>query len=471
MPSITPYFERVRSDLFALDTVPQSGVGSRPRAIRRRLCVPAGGRWHPALCWRYGDDVTRPVLWAPGLIGEIADWIDTCAVHQARTLSVAAAVSTVATLAGRRYSLPSGARTILYSVGIARTGVGKEVGRQCAIGLLGAAGCADRIGTDDVTSAAAVVALLRGCPARLMLLDELGRLLESYGSAGAASHERGIVTSFVRLWSAGAGRYLGRAYAERDVQAVTCPHTVIYGTTTPESLIRSLKGSDIVDGVLSRLLLWRVDHGQLPPCRPTSSPMRPPPELVAKCKALAVGGQGGWTELGADSMPAPIIVPLTDEAEEAAVRIGERVRQRLDGPCPDLWVRVREQSLRLALAVAVSCGSDRVQVDHLAWAYQVVRWSTEGAQDLVQRHLAESDEQRAVLAIYGLLEGGAPVSKSVITRELQRVDRRVREAAIASALESGRVVCEARVVRGKASPTFRLVGDDELAITDGADPH
>lgn len=412
---------------------------------------------------------------APGLIGQIADWIDSCAVHRARVLSVASAVSVVCTLMGRRYALPSGARAQLFSVGVARTGVGKEIGRQCSIGLLTAAGYDKRIGADDVTSAAALVTLLRDCPTKILLLDELGRLLEAYGSGNAASHERGIVTGLIRLWSSGTGKYLGRAYAEKPPQSVMQPHAVVYATTTPESLTRSLKGSDVVDGVLSRLLLWRVDHGQLPPARPTGSPMAPPHELVEMCKALARGPDGGdLSDLESpDVGPVPFVVEMTPAVEDAAGRIGDRVREHLEGPHADLWVRAREQTLRLALAAAVSCGSTTVEIEHLTWAWKVVRWSTHGSADLVARNLAETEEGRAVLAILNLLERrGALMSRSEITRALHRVDRRVREAALASALDSGRVVREAVSVRGKTSDAYRLASSDELeamALTHGDD--
>jgi hypothetical protein len=406
--------------------------------------------------------------WAPGLIGEIADWIDSCAVHRARVLSVAAAVSVVCTLAGRRYALPGGARAILHSVGVARTGVGKEIGRQCAIGLLTAAGHDKRIGADDVTSAAALVTLLRDCPTKLLLLDELGRLLEAYGSGNAASHERGIVTSLIRLWSSGPGKFLGRAYAERPPQSVMQPHAVMYATTTPESLIRSLKGSDVVDGVLSRLLLWRVPHGQLAPARPTGKPLEPPAQLVAMCKGLARGPEGGNLSglESADLACDPVVVPLSDAAEEAAGRIGDRVRERLEGDAADLWVRAREQSLRLALAAAVSCGSLRVEVEHLKWAWQIVRWSTQGSAELVAHNVAETEEGRAVLAVLALLERrGGHATRSEITRALHRIDRRVRESALASGLDSGRIVRETVVVRGKTADAYRLASSDELEAT------
>ena len=81
---------------------------------------------------------------APGLVGDVAKWIDACAVHPAPVLSTAAALACCSAIVGRRYTC-QGARGVLYVVAVAKSGVGKDVGRRCATNLLEKAGIGERV--------------------------------------------------------------------------------------------------------------------------------------------------------------------------------------------------------------------------------------------------------------------------------------------------------------------------------------
>ena len=401
---------------------------------------------------------------APGFIGDVQAWIDDCAIYPAPLLSLGAAVACVATLCGRRYALPSGLRSALYVVGVAKSGVGKDVGRQCTANLLTAAKCQDRIGTDDIASAAGVVARLRKHPVAWFPLDEFGRLVEAYTSKNAGSHERMIVTTLMKMWSSTSGTYYGKAYAERDCQSVEMPHPVIYGTTTPDALYRALRGSDVVDGVLSRLLVLEVDHGQMPERVPTASSASPPAELVERAAKIARGrGEGNLASVEqADLRATPTVLPLSAAAEAASRRIGAGLRAKLDGAHAELWVRAREQSLRLALAVAVGCDADEVGVEHLAWSWRLVRWTTQRIVSSVAARVADTEEGRCALALLSAIDaaGGAPMTLAALSRAAWRWDRRVRTDSLASLLDSGQVVCECVTVGDRVVKAYRRPDSD-----------
>ncbi len=404
------------------------------------------------------------ILHPPGLVGETARWIDACSVYPCPILSVAAALCAVAVVAGRKYRTPDGVRPVVYLVGVAKSGVGKETGRQCAISLLRACGLGGRVGADEVSSAAALAAMLRDQPARLLLLDELGRLLESYGGRNAASFERQIVTALVRLWSSADGTYLGKAMAQAkfSIPPVENPHLTVYGTTTPQSLHRALTGKDVVDGVLNRMLLVCVDGDQPRERRPTARRQEPPEGLVEQLKVLARGR--GTGNLADTDSGAPVDVPLSDEAWALYWQIGEYVRGALeaDGEYRDLWVRAREQAARVALVLALGCGRETLEAEHLTWAWELVRWCTVRARDVVAHYVAEGPEDAARQAILRRLAEGT-ATKSQITRALWRVERRVREAALATVLDSGDAVCEAVQTAGRTVQVYRATADDQPA--------
>lgn len=399
----------------------------------------------------------------PGLVGQMARFIDATSVHRCPLLAVAGALVTVGVAAGRRYRTDRDVRPVLYLVGVAESGVGKEAARQCAIAVLTAAGLGERVGTDDVSSAAALSAMLKSYPVKLLLLDELGRMLEAYSSRTAASFERQIVTALIRLWSCANGKYLGKGMADKTPEPIVEPHLTMYGTTTPGSLARSLKGSDVSDGVLSRILLVPVDHGRQRAVTPTESRKAPPGDLVAQLKALAAPAMpGDVSDQDIAALRANTITVAT--SEEAAELLGQ-IADFVDGALEsdrehrELWVRAEEQAQRIALVLAVGCGSHTIERSHLEWAWDFVRWSVGRSRDLVAAHMAETPEDAARQAILRLLERG-PATRWQLTRALQRIDKRTREAALATALDSGAVVCE---TAGSTRPAqvYRLASPDE----------
>lgn len=409
------------------------------------------------------------VLAPPGLVGVIAQWIDACAVHPAPLLSVAAALSVVSTLAGRRYCLPSGLRACTYVVGVAKSGVGKEIGRQCAVALLDRCGLRRRVGTGSIASGAGLVARLSACPTQLFLLDELGRLLEAFASRNAGTHEREIMTVLMELWSAAPGVFLGKAYAERDAPVIEMPHTVIYGTTTPDAFYAALKGRDVVDGVLSRLIVLEVEHDQLPEAHPTANSAEPSAALVAACKALAAGpANGNLDGVETSTMRStPLIVPLTAAAADAAAFIGQGLTAHLGTvEHRDLWVRAKEQTLRVALAVAVGDGKIEVEEGHLKWAWDLVRWSTKRLELAVAERVADTDEGRACQAVMAALAAaGGVISARDLARSkhARKLDRRARKAAIDELLDVERISQHTAPAcrNGKQSTTYALRFDDD----------
>lgn len=399
------------------------------------------------------------LLEPPGLVGEVARWIDSCSVHRVPLLSVAGALCTVAVACGRRYRL-GGVRPVLYLVGVAESGVGKETSRQCAMSLLTAAGLESRVGTDDVSSAAALSAMLTTQPIRLLLLDELGRMLEAYSSRTAASFERQIVTALIRLWSCANGKYLGKGMAQKSPLPIEQPHLTMYGTTTPGSLHRSLRGSDVSDGVLSRMLLVPVDHGRQRGGNPGGTIAAPPGELVAQVKALAtpaLEGNVAGVDRGSRGHDVCVDVTLSPDAADLLEQMHDFVDGALesDRDHRELWVRAEEQAQRVALVLAVGCGSHVIEVGHLQWGWDLVRWSIGRSREVVASHMAETPEDAARQAILRALERG-PATKATLTKALWRTDKRTREAAFSTVVDSGAVICETVAGKTRSAQVYRL---------------
>lgn len=383
-----------------------------------------------------------------GLVGDIARWIDSCAVHPAPLLSVAAALSVVGVMCGRRYSLKSGLRTCTYVVGVAGSGVGKEVGRQCVMSLLDRVGVPERIGTGGIASGAGLVARLVEHPTQLFLLDEFGRLLEAFSHERAASHEREIMTTFMQLWSSAPGVFKGKAYAERDTPVVQMPHTCLYGTTTPDAFYASLKGRDIVDGVMSRMLVMEVDHGQQPQVDPTSSVGEPPEDIVQRCKALVAGNAFGnlATLDSSATRVTPTVIRMEAKAEAWLRKIGAGLTAKINSAeHGELWVRANEQTQRVALAHALGRGELEIGFLDVQWAWDLVRWCLLRIDDAVDARVAETDEGRCKLAILAAIDAadGELCGRDLARHKLvRRYDTRMRKQAVGALLDEERITMQ-----------------------------
>lgn len=414
------------------------------------------------------------MLGPPGLIGDLAMWMDDCAVHAAPLLSLGAAISLAGVLCGRRYATTTGLRGNVYLVGVARSGVGKENARQCAMSMLTRSGLDGLRGTDEIASAAGLLKKMHEGPTRLFCLDELGRILASIGGRNAGTHERAIATTLMKLHGSAPGVFLGTAYAERSENPIEQPHCVVWGTTTPDSFYGALKASDVVDGFLNRLLVLEVDHGQHAPSVPRASRSEPPQELVERCKALGNGefipDRGNLSIVNASMSGvrySPRVVSMTEQATAVLDAFSEGVRKQINSSkIAEVWARAREHAWRLALVQAVSeaPADPRIEADHMRWASRFVWWATMRVSVAVSERMGESDEQRCGAAIVRYLRTADRGMASI--RDIARIaargyDKRVRDQALRDLAERGYL--EVRQIRESSRSTtyYELTEDDQ----------
>ena len=90
----------------------------------------------------------------PGAVGAIKDWILACSDQPAPPLALGAALTFVGALAGRLYASPTDLRTNIYALGMAPTGVGKDVARKCIKSLVSKALPSGRMLGNEIKSGA-----------------------------------------------------------------------------------------------------------------------------------------------------------------------------------------------------------------------------------------------------------------------------------------------------------------------------
>lgn len=134
-------------------------------------------------------DLKRP----PGLVGEIAQWINNSARYKRENLSVAAALQAVGNIAGLKYiDDRDGMTANMISFCVAGSSTGKEHVQQCFADCMRAAGIIDAM-HGAIKSEQEIVRNLTRHQAAFYSIDEMGLVLRKIMNSRNASYLEGVI--------------------------------------------------------------------------------------------------------------------------------------------------------------------------------------------------------------------------------------------------------------------------------------
>jgi hypothetical protein len=200
-------------------------------------------------------DLNKLATGVPGLLGDVADWIYATSFKPNRTLSLASSIALIGMLICRRVQTPMNGGTVLYVVGVAPTGSGKERPQDAVMQILKKIDCSNHIGPGSFMSSSALVNMLDTKPMCLCFQDEFGAVLKKTNDRNAKGFEKEVNQCLRQLWSKGYGTYVSPRWAGKDETHVDVPSISILGMTTPEEFYTALSGADINNGFMNRLLV------------------------------------------------------------------------------------------------------------------------------------------------------------------------------------------------------------------------
>lgn len=147
-----------------------------------------------------GIDVNRP----PGFVGELCEWINGQCLYPRETLSVAAALCAVSSLAGMRHFDELDDMTAnLVAFCVAGSGTGKEAVAQAYLKIMREAGIQGAVHGGFKSEQELMRNLIRH-QAAFYVIDEFGmvlRKLENAGKKGGASYLEGIIGTVMSVYS------------------------------------------------------------------------------------------------------------------------------------------------------------------------------------------------------------------------------------------------------------------------------
>lgn len=342
-----------------------------------------------------------------GIVQEIMEWILQTAQKPQPILALAAALSVVGTVLGRKVSTPTGLRTNYYLVGVAGTSAGKDHGRKCVKVLFQAAALTDLLGGEELASGPALLARTANHPTSLFQIDELGLMLKAIATKGAGPHLASIMTNLMKLFSSAGTIYHGTEYADqknRERLDIAYPCVGLHGTTTPETLWPSLGSQDVLSGYLNRLLILFVPDKRVP--KQYVGIGQPPARVVEWMKAareMTCGVQGL-------DPASPIELPLAAMTPQLMRDFDQWIEDRMEqvkakGLAP-LWGRAWEHAAKLALGMAcarydaatlkqvASGGGLEIDPSSAQWAIDFVKFVLTIQEEQVATRMGDSDFDR-----------------------------------------------------------------------------
>lgn len=423
----------------------------------------------------------------PGALRLFIDHCDRTAISPQPFLALAAGITMVGALAGRRYRTTTDLRTNIYAVGVADSGAGKDHARKQIRRCLYAANLPHYLGGSDVASGSGLRTALLRHPAMLFQIDEFGDWLADVLGERASSHRKQIAAMLKELYSSASIPWTGIEYADQSRQGrpredIQQPHACLYGTTTPGQFWAAVSGANLHDGLLARMLLF------VSPCSYPDEKdpdlAEPGPELVEALQAIAAGVpvEGGGNLAGlmsAVTAPEPYTVPETPAASAArrALRQDQLTQQRKhEGTyVTAIAGRLAENAMKLALVRAVSRDPARpvIEADDVAWGRALAQHCVDTLLREASQHVGDTDYERKVNRALEYIRKHGPISAREMYLKGWRLPQREREEIIRSIVEAGLAVAiEYPSPSGGGRPTIRYAasaaGGNETSFV-GAD--
>lgn len=403
-----------------------------------------------------------------GLIRGIADRILETSIRPQPRLAVAAALSFVGTIAGRKYRTETGLMSNVYVAALAQSGHGKDHARKVINNLVTQAGVDDYLGGDAIASGQAVISALVRHPSKLFMLDEFGKFLGALTGQKAAPHQRDIITKLMILYSSAGSVYRGTEYAdqkERPREDIVNPNACVYGTSVAENFWGAMSSSEGGDGTMSRLIVVEAKPERPKRQRPNMGPVDPAlVDAIADLANHTVGGGNLSGRAGSGLDEQAQTVPMTSAIFKAWEDLDDDMTENMtDGISASIYSRVAENAAKLAMIYAVSLDHHAPVIDDEAflWGRELALWSANTLMHNIGRNVADNQQEASYKRVMNHIHDSGAIKRRDLMRKCKFLKKRELDEIVALALEAGEITIENR--KGAAGPaaTFYVSVDSE----------
>lgn len=372
-----------------------------------------------------------------GIIGEFVKYATETAPRPRPELALAAAISLMGVITGRKIRNSSNMRTNIYVMGLAASGSGKEWARGCMQNVLAAAGLDNMLAPENPASESGLITAISEHPASVFLIDEVHRYLSTIRAAGdKSSHLSGIFSVLMKVYGQASNKcWRPKGYGDsKNNKSVAFPHCCMYGTGTPDGFWGSVKSSDAVDGFLARFMIIEASN-EYPRLRDVIY-QEPPESLVAKVREWGdfIPAQSGmFASINYDAMCVPFERTAETRLREHSDSIEDRLQNEPD-EMKAIWGRASATAKKIAMIFAASRGASELIVckEDADAAIKLVNWSTRLLLKRVFTHICESDSESKKKRTLEVIRKHSPIRWRDLTRKTQGwiKDEKEREAIV-----------------------------------------
>jgi hypothetical protein len=398
------------------------------------------------------DELCKP----PGFLGALAEHMDETAEYSYPEFFLAASLSLLATISGRKVQDYRGTRPNLFAVSIGPSGCGKNHARKVVQKILAQTNLE---GPEKFTAGSAIVTALSKSPSLLCQIDEIGLYLKAACSERAPAHLKSVIDTLMTAFTSSDLNWKPTGYAkDEDSKVVDQPNLCIHGTTTPGTFFAAISGDEIASGFFGRLMLFLspgLDHAQMQ----DFETLKPVPERITKFVERWLNMPHGSGNLSALS-PDPQVVPISPDA---LLRVREHIAgisSKRIGEHPidaALWSRASEKTSKLALLHTISRASSIIELQDMDWAIAVVNFLTRRMVSLVKTNVASTDHERKVQRIVRIVaDAGNVISMRDFTRKTQWLPSRERTEILNQVKEAGSLFDCVRNTKGREAHGLAL---------------
>ena len=373
------------------------------------------------------------LLNVPGFVGDVVRYNLETAHKPQPVLALAGALALQAVLASRKTKTPEGTHPNIYLCCLGVSGSGKDHARKINKKILNECG-GELLHVEGAKSGSAFCNILEDRPAILFQLDEFGRLLEGSANPERNPHIHDLLTKMLNLYSSAGGVYVTDTYADkqRGGKRIENPCASVYATTVPESLYAALTARNIVDGFLSRIMIFDSD-GHNPKRRLLRHETPIPEGIIERARFWIELNPGGGN---IDSNPECNLAIESDEAFDVRMSYRdmeyEESEKDKSGMASCLWGRGGENAQKLSLLYALSAMPTGTVVTKTAaeWGHRLSEWLVRRMMALVDSNVAENEFHRETQKILKTVKAnGGTIPHRDLMRKM-KINKRRMDAAI-----------------------------------------
>ena len=409
------------------------------------------------------ENSNNPELPKPeGVLAAIMTYILKNSYIEQQAFAFSAALSLIATLAGRKFEF-EGVAPNLYLLNVAPSGSGKNAPQEKIKEVLIDAKCDYLLGSGDYVSDASLMDGLPESPVRLDIIDEAGGMLKSVNRGGATYNAK-MADILAELYTTSTSIFLGRQTAEGNKGRALRPNVNLLCSTTPTGLSEGVTVSAIEKGLMGRFLIFIGDGNKK--ARRVEQPTRLDHATIGKLQTLAAYQPEKSDKVIAGHAQDVTFLEKTESANQMLQQAFEHFDNlRIEAEGNDVMLpiisRLYQQMLKVTMIHAISRQIYKPVpiVDHndVTFGYQTVEYFYHHMKNIINTCVFSSKNeqhfQKVLDTIAKSKEKG--VTKSVLANRLRFLKKKERNEILEDLLDAGQIEYVSLKQDGKVTYVYR----------------